>query len=254
MKRIKRKNKLMTFLTHRNFFIKSLANYSLQILVGLGFFFLLQNCSKTIEPDGDRLGYNYFPLEIGKFVTWEIEEKNYTILDSTTNIYQIKEVVVDTFTNLSGQRQYVLERYKRANINQSWQIDSVWSAIRTGSQAIKYENNTPYIKLIFPTTNNQTWNGNAYNNYGEKTYKLVENKRTRKYGEITLPNTVKILMGNDSSLVTQVKREEVYALGVGLAYMQRINVRFKSDGPNLGKGIIESGKIEKFTIIEHGKE
>jgi hypothetical protein len=223
-------------------------------LTGFSFLFFLSNCTKTIEPDGDRLGYNYFPLEIGKFVTWEIEEKNYTILDSTTSIYQIKEVVADTFTNLSGQRQYILERYKRANSEQNWQIDSVWSATRTGSQAVKYENNTPYIKLIFPTANNQTWNGNAYNNYGEKTYKLIENKRARKYGEISLSNTVKILMGNDSSLVTQVKREEIYGLGIGLVYMKRINVRFKSDEPNLGKGIIESGKIEKFTIIDYGKE
>jgi len=214
----------------------------------------LQSCTKTLEPDGDRLGYNYFPLEVGHFITFEVEEKNYTILDSTTQIYQLKEVVADTFTNLSGQKQYVLERFKRADENDTWQIDSVWSAVKTGSQAIKYENNTPYIKLIFPTANNLSWNGNAYNNYGEKTYRMTEFKTPRNYGEISLPNTIKVMMGNDSSLVTQVKREEIYALGVGLAYMKRINVRFKADELNLGKGIIESGKIEKFTIIDYGKE
>jgi hypothetical protein len=234
--------------------ISSILSSAFSVLGWLAFVLLFQGCSKTIEPDGDRLGYNYFPLDIGHYVIYQVEEKNYTILNSTKLNFQLKEVVTDTFTNLSGQRQFVLERYKRNNENDIWKIDSVWAAVRTGSQAIKFENNTPYIKLIFPTSNNLVWNGNALNNYGEKTYRIQNYKRSLQLGDITLPNTLKVQMGNDSSLVTQVKREEVYALGVGMVLMEKVNVRFKSDADNLGKGIIESGKIEKYTVIEYGKE
>ncbi|GAB4126115.1 MAG: hypothetical protein OHK0045_01670 [Raineya sp.] len=211
-------------------------------------------CNRTIEPDNKRLGYVYFPLEIGNYVVYEVEEKNYTILDSNRVFYQLKEIVVDTFTNLSGQKQFVLERYRRNNELESWQIDSVWSALRTGSQAIKFENNIPYVKLVFPVERGSAWNGNAYNDKGENLFRISELRRSRRYGDIQLPNTVKVLMGNDSSLVTQVKREEIFAENIGMVFMERINVRFKSEPENLGKGLIESGKIEKFTIIDFGKE
>lgn len=214
----------------------------------------LLSCNKTIEPDDKRLGYIYFPLEIGKYITYEVDEKNYTIVDSNRVFYQLKEIVADTFTNLSGQKQFVLERYRRNNELENWQIDSVWSAVRTGSQAIKFENNIPYIKLVFPVERNSSWNGNAYNNKGEVTFRVSELRKSREFNNLSLPNTVKVLMGNDSSLVTQVKREEIFAENIGLVFMERINVRFKSDPANLGKGIIESGKIEKFTVIDFGKE
>lgn len=220
------------------------------VLVLLG----LIGCNKSIEPDDKRLGYVYFPLELGNYVVYEVEEKNYTILDSSHVFYQLKEIVTDTFTNLSGQKQFVLERYRRNNELENWQIDSVWSALRTGSQAIKFENNTPYVKLIFPVERNSIWNGNAYNDKGENLYRISEFRRSRTYGDLSLPNTVKVLMGNDSSLVSQIKREEVFAENIGMVFMERINVRFKSDATNLGKGLIESGKIEKFTIIDFGKE
>jgi hypothetical protein len=226
-----------------------------KVRIGVIFLYLgLVGCNKTLEPDDKRLGYVYFPLEIGNYVVYAVEEKNYTILDSNRVFYQLKEVVADTFTNLSGQKQFVLERYRRNNELENWRIDSVWSALRTGSQAIKFENNIPYIKLVFPVERNSSWNGNAYNDKGERTFRISEFRRSRRYGDIQLPNTVKVLMGNDSSLVTQVKREEIFAENIGLVFMERINVRFKSDAVNLGKGLIESGKIEKFTIIESGKE
>ncbi len=226
-----------------------------KVRIGVIFLYLgLASCNKTIEPDDKRLGYVYFPLEIGNYLVYAVEEKNYTILDSNRVFYQLKEVVADTFTNLSGQKQFVLERYRRNNELENWRIDSVWSALRTGSQAIKFENNIPYIKLVFPVERNSSWNGNAYNDKGERTFRITEFRQSRRYGDIQLPNTVKVLMGNDSSLVTQFKREEIFAENIGLVFMQRINVRFKSDAINLGKGLIESGKVEKFTIIEFGKE
>jgi hypothetical protein len=226
----------------------------IHLLVALVVMVALSACNKTIEPDDKRLGYVYFPLEIGRYVIYEVDERNYTILDSNQVFYQLKEIITDTFTNLAGQKQFVLERYKRANDLANWQIDSVWSAVRTGSQAIKFENNIPYIKLVFPVERNSSWNGNAYNDKGENIYRIADFRKSRTFGEINLPNTVKVQMGNDSSLVSQVKREEIFAENIGLVFMERINVRFKADPANLGKGKIESGKIEKFTIIDFGKE
>lgn len=219
-----------------------------------GVFIMLFACNKTIEPDDKRLGYVYFPLEIGNYVVYEVDEKNYTILDSNRVFYQLKEVVTDTFTNLSGQKQFVLERYRRNNDLENWQIDSVWSALRTGSQAIKFENNIPYVKLVFPVERNSIWNGNAYNDKDEQNYRIADFRKSRVFGDISLLNTIKVQMFNDSSLVTQLKREEVFAENIGMVFMERINVRFKSEPENLGKGLIESGKIERFTVIDFGKE
>ncbi|MCS6796593.1 MAG: hypothetical protein RMJ97_11365 [Raineya sp.] len=218
---------------------------------------ILVNCQKTIEPDGKRLGYDYFPLEIGRYVIYNVEENTYRTSDNgipQRRFYQLKEIVVDTFTNLSGQKQYVLERYVRTALDKPWRIDSVWSALRTGSQAIKFENNVPYVKLVFPTENNKTWNGNAYNDKGEQTYRITEYRKPKTFGELSFPNTLKVLMGKDSSLVSHIERTEIFALDVGLIYKFRKNIRYFADPPNLGLGRIESGKVETFTIVDYGKE
>ncbi len=214
-------------------------------------------CQRSIEPDDKRLGYAYFPLEIGRYIVYNVEENTYRISDNgvpQTRFYQLKEIITDTFTNLSGEKQYVLERYVRSSLDSPWQIDSVWSALRTGSQAIKFENNVPYIKLVFPTENNKRWNGNAYNNKGEQIYRITEYRKTKTLGELSFSNTLKVEMGNDSSLVSHIQREEIFAVDVGLIYLFRKNIRYFSDSPNLGSGRIESGKIEKFIIVDYGKE
>ncbi|PKQ70143.1 hypothetical protein [Raineya orbicola] len=214
-------------------------------------------CQKTLEPDDKRLGYVYFPLEIGRYVIYNVEELTYRVPNNgipQRRVYQLKEIVADTFTNLSGEKQFVLERYTRTSFETPWQIDSVWSALRTGSQAIKFENNVPYVKLVFPTENNKTWNGNAYNDKGEQTYRITDFRKPQTFGELSFPNTLKVNMGKDSSLVSHIQREEIFAENVGLIYLFRKNIRYFSDPPNLGLGKIESGKIEKFTIVDYGKE
>lgn len=227
------------------------------LALGLVSIISISACQKSIEPDDKRLGYAYFPLEIGRYIVYNVEENAYQVADSgrpQKRFYQLKEIVTDTFTNLSGEKQFVLERYVRTSFDSPWQIDSVWSALRTGSQAIKFENNVPYIKLVFPTENNKRWNGNAYNNKGEQTYRITDYRKPKTFGELSFSNTLKVEMGKDSSLVSHIQREEIFALDVGLVYLFRKNVRYFSDPPNLGLGRIESGKIEKFIIIDYGKE
>lgn len=218
---------------------------------------VMLSCQKNIEPDSKRLGYDYFPLEIGKYVIYNVDEEIYQLSGNgipQKRLYQLKEIITDTFTNLSGEKQYVLERYVRNNVDAPWQIDSVWSALRTGLQAIKFENNVPYVKLTFPTENNKFWNGNAYNDKGVQNYRITNYQKPLTFGELYFPNTLTVEMGKDSSLVSHIERREIFALDVGMIYMFRKNIRYFSDPPDLGLGKIESGKIEKFTVVAYGKE
>jgi hypothetical protein len=217
---------------------------------------MLWGCSsQTLEPDENRFGGNYFPLEKGQYTIYNVESQSYNS-NKTIDIdaFQLKEVVEDTFTTLTNQKAFRLNRYRRADETQSWEIDSVWYVEKTFTQVLKTENNIKYLKLIFPFDAKSRWNGNLYNDLGNRSFQIFDYKKPRQYDTINALNTIRILHYNDSSLVTQVKREEIYAPNIGLIEQKRINVRYRSDAVNLGKGVIEFGIIYKETLIGYGKE
>jgi hypothetical protein len=218
------------------------------------FLLFVAACTSSIEPDGSRLGFDYYPLEIGYATVYEIEENEYQVNGTlNTRFYQLKEVASDTFRTLSGQKAYRLERFVRDNASRPWEIDSVWSVVKTTTQVIKTENNIPFIKLVFPLREGLRWNGNALNNQGERIYEVQDFRRPTRIDILDFERSLRVRQFNDSSLVTQLKSEEMYAQNVGLIYAEKINVRFR-EGEFLGQGQIEFGTIYKQRIIAYGNE
>lgn len=206
--------------------------------------FLLWACnSEKVEPEPNRLGYDFFPLETGNFVEYDVQETYYSLTaNPIVRNYQIKEVIGDSFLDLSNEIGYQVMRYSRSDDNAAWRLDSIWVAKRTASQAIRIENNMAFVKLVFPAEEKKTWNGNVLNNLGNDDYVFDAINKPYQLSVQTFEKTLTVMQSTDSSLVNQDKRTEIYAQGIGLVYKERVQVQFcSSSAACLGKGQIDFG-------------
>jgi hypothetical protein len=217
---------------NRNFTSKA---GSLNWLLSFVLLTVLAACSvRTIEPNDSALGYDYFPLELESFLVYQVEEITYVLPEGQlTRSYQLKELVADTFTDLSGDKAYRIHRFTRPSEANDWQLDSVWTAKRTASRAIRTENNQYYVKLIFPVKENSTWNGNILNNLDTLDYRVRDRGKAFGLPQRSFANTVKVFQKSDTlSIIGRDKRLEVYASGIGLVYKEFVTLQYCSASPD----------------------
>ncbi|MGB3780695.1 MAG: hypothetical protein WA960_20185, partial [Tunicatimonas sp.] len=122
----------------------------------------------------ETLGAQYYPLTVGRYSVYEVEDIRYTVRDGIdTSRYQLRERVADSWTGAGGEIIYSLERYTRDLPDNDWQLDSVWTARKNEQAVVVVENNVAYTKLVFPFRDALEWNGNALNSRPELRYQLT---------------------------------------------------------------------------------
>ena len=224
---------------------------------------LISSCSnqdESIKPkDSD-----YFPLKVGVYQIYDVEETRIDQVNTTKLIYQLRTMVSDSFPNLEGGYTYMITREKRTNSVFPWQPVDVWTARLDARQLVIQEENISYVKLVFPLSNGLIWNGNALNTLGgdEKcgsntfcdNYQL-ENRNSNFVvnSGLAFAETVTVNQNNNSDvIVSQDVRKEVYARSVGLIYKDSRIVEYCTTPDCLGKQQIDKGFIVKQVIREYG--
>jgi hypothetical protein len=224
--------------------------------------------SSEFEPDKQVVGFNYFPLLVGNYVDYEVDETIY--ISSALGVpeirnYQIREEITQIFIDIEGERSFKIERSKRNSPADDWAVDSIWVAKIKSNFALKTENNISFVKLSFPPKNGLKWNGNAYNSLGEDTYEITNNAKPLTINDLTFDKTLTVLQADDSSRVSLDRRSEVYAEGIGLISKEYNQVfycqgsesncceMFSSTVPGLCSAYkISFGRIIKQKIIGYG--
>ncbi|WP_345245602.1 hypothetical protein [Nibrella saemangeumensis] len=210
---------------------------------------------RPVSPDQPDPGYLFFPLETGRYTIYNVTDSVYTLTSPKVwRTYQIKEVTGPVYTDVTGQKAYQLQRYRRLNEQQPWQPDSVWTARLVNGEAIRNENGKDYVKLVFPIGNRVRWDGNKWNAMGEDTYEMRNTSRPFRVLDKLFDETVTVVQQNDSTLVSQDKRIEVYAKEVGLIYREKAILQLCQSGPCVGKAEINSGIRQTYRILTYGKE
>ncbi|EAY30888.1 hypothetical protein [Microscilla marina] len=212
-------------------------------------------CStKPLDPDSIELGTTFFPLETGRYIDYQVEDIQFTLInDPDTNRYQIRELIAEEFQDINGDPAFRLERFRRATANNTWQLDSVWVAKRSLNQAIVIQSNLPLVKIVFPVEEGKPWDGNILNGLDQDLYEIANLNRAFAVDTFNFANTLKIVQGNDSSLVSMDKRNEVYAAEVGLVYKDSTVVTFCTETPDCFTQI-ESGRKSVQKVIGYGKQ
>lgn len=215
----------------------------------------LVGCNEeTLPPQSDRVGFEFFPLEAGLYRTYDVEQIDFSVISSDTSRFQLKEVVIDSFLNVEDDYTYILHRFTREDENVEWGLDSVWTARRTGALAVMVENNVAIVKLVFPIDNTTEWDGNSLNGRATQLFRIEDISTPLSISDTTYNETVTVIQNDIDNLIIQDERKEVYVRGVGLAHKDFVVLNFCARDDCLGQGIIESGQIVRFDLIDHGKE
>ncbi len=129
-----------------------------------------QACSDrqtAIYDSGAAAQYAYFPLQIGKYIVYQVDSVVYdfaqgggTSRDSFRTF--VREIVGDTLRDQTGLLLYRIERYERRHDTSAWALKSIGTAGRTATQAIRTEDNLRFLKLVFPLDRRSEWDGNLW--------------------------------------------------------------------------------------------
>ena len=208
----------------------------------IGFLLVFYSSCKdesTFEDFQVDFGYDYFPLEIGKYreylvdsTTYDIgPNQNVEILHSSTFV---REEVMDTISDNLGRIGYKIERSERLNETDPWQVKDIWMMIRTAEQAESLEENLRFIKMVFPLKEGVVWDGNRFID-GTTTITVagetLELFKSWEYevdfvaepiavNNVFFDDAVEIKQADNENLIELRYSKEQYVRGIGLAYKE----------------------------------
>ncbi len=220
---------------------------SLWILFVVG---LLVSCNEKKEIGPETLGYDFYPIELGQYRIYNVEEINYNLVGSDTSIYQLRETIVDSIES-TDQTSYLILREKRADATEAWVSDSVWTAVLTANFLAISENNIPFIKLTFPVELGKEWDGNSLNSRTEIQY-YYQSVEEVLIDSIATEDHIRLIIEDiPANIVNQDERSEVYARGIGLIQKDYLSLEFCTiDCNELGE--IQGGRFLSQVLIEAG--
>lgn len=235
----------------------------LLLLIGLG------ACDTTPDTYQTDLQEDYYPLEIGRSWTYQVDSVIYSPTGdssyfNTSN--QLQEVVVDSFVDGAGITQFRIEQFTRPNDTTPWQSTQVLSAWIDAERGFRTENNLTFIKLLFPPEPFQRWDGNAYIDEttqvrvgGELVelfkgwdYETLSAGEAEQIGMQSYGEVLTIQPAQSENLIELREVQEKYARGVGLVYRKmRILDTQNIDGTLEWEERAEQGFILTQTLIDY---
>ncbi|ADB37698.1 hypothetical protein [Spirosoma linguale] len=200
--------------------------------------------------------YDFMPLEAGRYRIYDVQETQYARNTlPLQHSYRLKETVGPAYTDVSGHRAYRLLRYRQTSNSLSWQPDSIWSVRLVNNEVIRTENGRDFVSLLYPVSNGLRWNGNRYNLWQSEEYEARNVGQPFSVSGKEFGETVTVIASNDSTLIGQTKRVDIYAHQIGMIYKERTYLQFCTDTPAcLGKNQIEYGIRQIYRIQTYGKE
>lgn len=203
---------------------------------------LLQSCSeKQIDISTPPLA-DYFPLTVGKYITYRLDSTVLTQFgaDTAVHSYKVKDLVDAEIADNTGRKAYRVFR----SITDTGAIapfipNNTFTVTPEGTDWIEYvENNLRFMKLRFPLMNDFQWKGNSFIDASsisssvrylydwDYTYQNIGQPFT--VNGRTFDNTITVLQRNEEFPEgdfdpSQPYKQwdysiEVYAKGVGLIY------------------------------------
>lgn len=225
------------------------------------------------EPEGLKdLGHKYFPLRVGSWHLYQVDSTYWD--DFTGQMYEYRfyvlEVVESQFTDAEGKPAYRLERFYRNNDTTSWQLRDVWFFNVSSSMVQRVEENIRYIKLIFPVKEGARWDGNAMNYLGTETYTYVNvhkpftidtysgstilsslynsAQQDFTFKNFSTDSSVTVMHSNQTTLIDEDIRYEVYAAHVGMIYKFHRVVRKDYVTGSITRGVQTIYRLHSYKI------
>lgn len=197
------------------------------------------SCKKQADPELPEEGKLYFPLDIGKYVIYNVAEINIDAPVSRfdTTRYQLKQINQSVFIDNTGQPCIRVERYWRTADTLPWVIKDVWYHYLGEQNAQTVEENQRYIRLVFPMTETSVWNGNAYNQIGQWNYLYENINQPLTLNNQSLSQTVLVRQRDYANFIEKQDCFEIYAKEIGLVKKQYVDIEIiNGDSTQVNRG------------------
>lgn len=179
-------------------------------------------------------GYEaYFPLSEGRYWEYSVDTIHYReTVENDTQRWLVRLECGAVFEDLEGLSTYPVSRYRRRTASDPWRYDNTWLMRKQEGRAEWVENNLRLIKLVFPLTESNTWQGHAFlsdlenipvlescNNFGFLygwQYRTEGLHQPFNQDGWSFDSTVTVLQSGEQNLIEYNAGMEHYAIGVGL--------------------------------------
>ena len=184
--------------------------------IGLGILGLVACREELLEPLPDLLD-DYFPLELNRPVYYRMDsvvlyrEVGGVRYDSSRT--DVRETLVETFTGADGSTIYRGERWERPNAGTPYRFKQTFTVTRTGSTAVRSEDNLTFTKLVTPVRQNVRWDGNkAFDEFRDifAGAELVKVYEGWDYRYTNVDSTVNLRTGVELDRVVVVQQAAMY--------------------------------------------
>lgn len=241
--------------------------YLLPLLIIILFF---TSCKKENEILIPTTVNDYYPLEIGKYINYDLDSTLFLSFGTVKTIisYQAQDRVTDSLKDNLGRPSFRVNRYIRKNASMPWTYSTTFLVTNTGGSIELVENNLRYVKLAFPISQDFIWKGNTFINTTslEPDLRYLDNwdytydslNAPLNFNAVTIDSTLKVMerdefTGQDPSVPGTLYAEknysvEKYGKGIGLIYREFIHWVYQ--GKENGRGYYEGYGV-KLTITGH---
>jgi hypothetical protein len=210
---------------------------SIVVLLSLGFT-ALQGCKKETEDFNAPKYTEYYPLQVGKYITYRLDSTVYINLNTqkVVRTYTVRDVVDAEITDNLGRKAYRIRRLMQNPGNPDQWVDNAVFVVTPQDKSVELvDNNQRTIKLKEPLKEGSTWRGNSFISDTDESFFAFLASWEFIYEGVDLPytlgtrefeETVSVLQSDDTlgdpddkRFYYQVeKSSEVYAKGIGLIY------------------------------------
>ncbi len=183
-------------------------------------------------------GYDYFPLEVGRSIEYQVDSTIYDfdgatpiVLNSTTFV---KEEIVGMTEDAQGDTAYVVERFEKTNLSDNYTIKDVWYFSKSDRRAERVEENLRFISLVFPALEGTDFDATLF--IDDNLEIVVAGESIRAYegwsseiGTVGEPDTIGMFTFDEVLDVTYADEENLiekrysiakYAKNVGLVFRE----------------------------------
>jgi len=232
----------------------------------------MMTCTNSIEPYTIEYGHEYFPINIGKSLTYQVDSTIYSsFIEGGVGMVsgQLREVYGNTFVDAEGRTATTVERYWRTDETVAWEdiIPTIWyTTMSVDSTSVeRMEGQNRFIKMVFPISANKSWRGNSfiflfdYDGFALPscnslewlyTYTGVDQQAT--VGNFTFDETVSILQQDCDDDIDRTFSTELYAKNIGLVQKEQwvLNTGNSAD-PAPWPDRAERGYIVRMDLIDY---
>ena len=230
------------------------------------------SCKKTFDTIASEKVSSYVPLEIGKYIIYQLDSTVYTKLGASKEIhsYVIKDTIASITTDNIGRKAFSIIRLIRnkADTNNWIHIDAY--LVIVDSTTLEWiESNKRFIKMKAPIKNGFSWKGNTFINTisvpeasylhdWNYTYENLNNPI--KLNNQLISSNISILQRNDTIGDPSNKKvyseinysKEIYGKNIGLIFKEFLHQIWQPGNANNAAGYFQENSYGiKISILRH---